>query len=502
MTSNKPTKRNREQAYDEIVAKTYDAAQIQQIDEVLWNRISDAKGVQWRHGYKSMKLLEVLLVRGSDAFVANALDHVRRLYSMVNYRAKDKAAAVQLKLVSAFTSGYDGDEKGRGEKVRSTAVCVLKMLHETSKLRILRSRMLQKGTLINSTHNNSLRRLSVDLKNISSDYIPENNGVSSERERMRREIAEAKKKAEKKKKKGLKKVGYVLKKGAKGGVKTVGRVGKMGVKGVKATVRNANKLAGRMRWSSQEEENEKWMEDDRNGVHDYEDSGTMIATFRELHGLVCPSNMNALAPATQRTRHPAIETKVQRKRSNTPPDPPPLLSSSSSSSSSSSPAPAPPPLQSINEDLLGLLQVVSSRDAESQKDEKSSAFDTDMFAFAEQPSSGSTFEDDGENGFDNANPVFEDTTDSQEMAAGTQHFATLDDDAFESSTCTNFNDNSTAETADDFASFDVGNVEADSGFATLDDNAFDDFSGTDSSSMSFESRAKQNGVHSDLADLF
>ena len=203
MTSNKPTKRNREQAYDEIVAKTYDAAQIQQIDEVLWNRISDAKGVQWRHGYKSMKLLEVLLVRGSDAFVANALDHVRRLYSMVNYRAKDKAAAVQLKLVSAFTSGYDGDEKGRGEKVRSTAVCVLKMLHETSKLRILRSRMLQKGTLINSTHNNSLRRLSVDLKNISSDYIPENNGVSSERERMRREIAEAKKKAEKKKKKGF-----------------------------------------------------------------------------------------------------------------------------------------------------------------------------------------------------------------------------------------------------------------------------------------------------------
>ena len=293
MTSNKPTKRNVEQAYQEIITRSFDSDHVLHIDEVLWNRLSDANGMQWRHGYKSMLLLEVLMIRGSEACLANAFDHIRRLYAMVHYRAKDKTAAVQLKLVNAFTSGYDGEEKGRGQRVRKTAVRVLKTLHATSKIRLLRQKQYRNGkvgggggnkttttgrsTTTSSTTTSStttstasnrmgssvrspLKRISVDFSAIKTDPLRRLNGENGEdgedevRKRMKNEVAEERKRENQKKKKGMKKVGYVLKKGAKGSVKgvkhgvtssvkTVGRVGKLGVKGVQT-------LAGRMRWNS------------------------------------------------------------------------------------------------------------------------------------------------------------------------------------------------------------------------------------------------------------
>lgn len=94
VTSNKPSKKNISDCYHDIINKSFHSEHISYIDEIIWSRLSDTKGIQWRHGYKSMLLIEILLQYGSEACLANSLDHVRRLYSMSKYRASDKTAAV------------------------------------------------------------------------------------------------------------------------------------------------------------------------------------------------------------------------------------------------------------------------------------------------------------------------------------------------------------------------------------------------------------------------
>ena len=520
MTSNKSTKRNMNDCYNEIIKRSYDAEQISTINEVLWNRLSDAKGMQWRHGYKSMLLLEVLLKRGSEACVANALDHVRLLHRMIHYRASDKTAAVQLKLVNTFTSGYDGDEKGRGERVRTTAVRVLKLLHETSTLKLLRSKCMgtqdtsrsgtnssgrssggrgsggsgsggsevfDSGEMYGTGSGASLFRVSIDLSGLSTDYIPDVGSGDTwarvgERERMRQEIEDRKQQQMKKKQKGFKKVGYVIKNSAKTSVKNAKLAG--------TTVKRAVRRARKERKNSQESirsTNEADEEEDFSSYSLYGDSGKGEAqdvhTFRELHAMICSMNENILSPAieikkttrppTSTSTHPNYSIENQQRRSTTPP------------------LPFPSSTSSINADLLGLLGGdVTTIAMTATADTTTAAFESTEFN-----STGfeniDGFENSDGNGFDNADPKFDAFSGSsnQEMKQS------FNQDPF----------NTTTGNTNGFDAFDDGAFDD----SIDNDDAFDDFNndGTDgfeNAAPSFETDTKSASlkVNSDLADLF
>ena len=477
--------------------------------------------MQWRHGYKSMLLLEVLLKRGSEACVANALDHVRLLHRMIHYRASDKTAAVQLKLVNTFTSGYDGDEKGRGERVRTTAVRVLKLLHETSTLKLLRSKCMgtqdtsrsgtkssgrssggrgsggsggsevyDSGVMYGSGSGASLFRVSIDLSGLSTDYIPDVGSGDTwarvgERERMRQEIEDRKQQQMKKKQKGFKKVGYVIKNSAKTSVKNAKLAG--------TTVKRAVRRARKERRNSQESirsTNEADDGKDFSSYSSYDDSGKGetqdVHTFRELHAMICSMNENILSPAieikkttrppTSTATHPNYSIENQQRRSTTPP------------------LPFPSSTSSINADLLGLLggdvTTTATTATAATTDTTTAAFESTEFnstGFENMDG----FENSNGNGFDNADPEFDAFSGSsnQEMkqsfnqdpfdtaASNTNGFDDFDDGAFDDS-------------IDNDDAFDDFNTDGTDGF----ENATPSFD-TDTKSISLK-------VNSDLADLF
>ena len=81
---------------------------------------------------------------GSDAVVADALDLGRKLYQLTKFRASEMRDAVMLKAMSVF-SAYDGDDKGRGKRMRRQAVETYRILNETRVLRQVRDTARRKA---------------------------------------------------------------------------------------------------------------------------------------------------------------------------------------------------------------------------------------------------------------------------------------------------------------------------------------------------------------------
>ena len=125
-------------AFCEVARLSHESRIAPVIAETLWGRILDSKGIQWRHGHKALVLLEYLLEHGSEAVVAEVLDHARHVFRLTSFSGKQKVDAVKLRAVKMFTSGYDGGEKGRGERVRAQAQATFSLAHDTARLRFLR----------------------------------------------------------------------------------------------------------------------------------------------------------------------------------------------------------------------------------------------------------------------------------------------------------------------------------------------------------------------------
>jgi hypothetical protein len=139
ITSNKSTKRSLSDSLAELARASFEATCQPLCMELLWRRMADSKGTDWRHGYKSLCILEYLLRQGSEATIADILDHARILYTFTSFRANEKKDAVVLKALNAL-SMYDGNDKGRGNRVRTQAAWVYRLANDCLLMRTVRIR--------------------------------------------------------------------------------------------------------------------------------------------------------------------------------------------------------------------------------------------------------------------------------------------------------------------------------------------------------------------------
>ena len=139
MTSNRSSKHNKKLALNHFINSSYEANSQPIIMEVIFKRLGHAQGKDWRHGYKALCLLECLLQQASEAVIADTLNASRLLYVFMKYRANEAKDAVMLKALNVM-SIYDGDNKGRGEKIRTQAALTFKLANDCNFMRAIRQR--------------------------------------------------------------------------------------------------------------------------------------------------------------------------------------------------------------------------------------------------------------------------------------------------------------------------------------------------------------------------
>jgi len=72
LTSSKPPKRPSKALLEELKWATFDSRYFPHVCNVMWMRIADSEGKNWKHGHKGLALLDHLLRHGSDRIVLNA----------------------------------------------------------------------------------------------------------------------------------------------------------------------------------------------------------------------------------------------------------------------------------------------------------------------------------------------------------------------------------------------------------------------------------------------
>ena len=87
MTSNSSTKRPRFETFKKLAIRTYDAVMCARILDVVWVRLDDSAGRNWRHGHKALQLLQFLLSAGSEMVVAGALKHISKIYALTRFKS-------------------------------------------------------------------------------------------------------------------------------------------------------------------------------------------------------------------------------------------------------------------------------------------------------------------------------------------------------------------------------------------------------------------------------
>jgi hypothetical protein len=140
LTSNKMGKMSRADALRAVASVSFEASSISKIMEILWFRMEDSKGTDWRHGYKALNVIEYLLHQGSEVVIADLLDHARVLHDFMKFRANEKSDSIKLKALNVL-SGYEGDDKYRGVKMRDQAIWVYRLVNDCLLIRCLRQRL-------------------------------------------------------------------------------------------------------------------------------------------------------------------------------------------------------------------------------------------------------------------------------------------------------------------------------------------------------------------------
>ena len=78
-------------------------------------------------GDKALNVIEYLLHQGSEVVIADLLDHARVLHDFMKFRANEKSDSIKLKALNVL-SGYEGDDKYRGVKMRDQAIWVYRLV--------------------------------------------------------------------------------------------------------------------------------------------------------------------------------------------------------------------------------------------------------------------------------------------------------------------------------------------------------------------------------------
>eukprot|EP00546_Thalassionema_frauenfeldii_P017553 CAMPEP_0178896234 /NCGR_PEP_ID=MMETSP0786-20121207/1046_1 /TAXON_ID=186022 /ORGANISM="Thalassionema frauenfeldii, Strain CCMP 1798" /LENGTH=1142 /DNA_ID=CAMNT_0020566587 /DNA_START=170 /DNA_END=3598 /DNA_ORIENTATION=+ len=86
LTSNKGYEGDHDKATAQLVGFCHETSVLQDVMSVLWMRLRDMKGNQWRHGYLALKILRSLLYHGPIAAVAEAYDGVEYIRKLSKYK--------------------------------------------------------------------------------------------------------------------------------------------------------------------------------------------------------------------------------------------------------------------------------------------------------------------------------------------------------------------------------------------------------------------------------
>lgn len=151
VTSNRSAKHNIKLALNYFINVSFEANCQPVIMEVIFKRLGHSQGKDWRHGYKALCLLECLLQQASEAIIADTLNESRLLYIFMKYRANEKKDAVMLKALNVM-SIYEGNNKGRGEKIRTQAALTYKLANECNFMRSIRQRFSRPERKVGVVH--------------------------------------------------------------------------------------------------------------------------------------------------------------------------------------------------------------------------------------------------------------------------------------------------------------------------------------------------------------
>lgn len=120
LTSNQAPKRDAKDLKRELTVASFDSRFCLKVLEGIWTRMKDSKKKNWRHGYKSLCLLEHLMIQGSDRVV---------------FRASVRSAQDRIEKMSQYSGA---SEREGDEKVQTAASRVLSLLRNIFHLREVR----------------------------------------------------------------------------------------------------------------------------------------------------------------------------------------------------------------------------------------------------------------------------------------------------------------------------------------------------------------------------
>jgi hypothetical protein len=103
LTSNKTYEGNQGQAIAQLVEVSHEASSVLfDVMSVLWTRISDSKGMQWKHGLLALQIMKNLLYHGPLAAVSEATDGLDKIRALKGYNDSMRQQAAKQIQVAAI----------------------------------------------------------------------------------------------------------------------------------------------------------------------------------------------------------------------------------------------------------------------------------------------------------------------------------------------------------------------------------------------------------------
>ena len=160
LTSNKAYEGDYEQAIAKLVEESRESTSILfDVMSVIWLRLRDCKGMQWKHGHQALQLLRNLLYHGPLAAISEATDGLSKIRAL---------------------KFYDNMRAQHAQEIRSSAILVYDLLVDRAKLFYIRRvcanrrRILQNKSGPNvsfSTSNESIVCVAVILTTLTIRFV-------------------------------------------------------------------------------------------------------------------------------------------------------------------------------------------------------------------------------------------------------------------------------------------------------------------------------------------
>ena len=106
LTSNKQFEGDQGRAVAQLVESCHETSILMDVMSVIWLRLRDCKGMNWKHGLSSLQILRNLLYHGPIAAVAEATDGVDKIRLLKSYQNQMRGSTAQ-QIQQAATQVYE-----------------------------------------------------------------------------------------------------------------------------------------------------------------------------------------------------------------------------------------------------------------------------------------------------------------------------------------------------------------------------------------------------------